>query len=512
MNLPSQDPALASRRWALLALTCVGAFMAPLDGSIVAVALPKMGPDLHLSFAASMWVQAAYLLAMAVLLIPLGRLADQGDRLRYYLAGIAIFTLGSLTAALSGNGTTLVLSRIVQGCGGALLSATSTAIVTSIFPPEERGRALGINVMAVYLGLSVGPPLGGLLVDHLGWPWIFLVNLPVGAAAFAWGWSLLAAVTERAPLRLLVPSTDTQSGGNPMVLERGRPAAPRDRIAPAADLLGAALLGAFLVCLIVPLTFSTEWGWRSPAVWLLLGLAPVALAAFVKVESRAAAPLVDLDLLRHNRLFAAANLASLLNYCALYAISVLTAVQLQLVLGHPARITGWIMLGQPLVQAGLSPLAGRLSDRIGSRTLATSGMLIVATGMVLLALIGRHASVPEVVGSLALVGLGMAAFSAPNTSAIMGSVQRHQLSVASAFLGTMRVTGQSLSVGVLGSIAASRLGPGGWNLLLRHAGGAGVADAFAWGYQAAMLTGALLAVLGAWASMTRGSHKTNDFN
>ena len=477
MPAPPLDPTLPRRRWALLALTCVGAFMAPLDGSIVAVALPRMGPELHLSFAASLWVQAAYLLAMAVLLIPLGRLADQGDRLRYYLAGIAIFTLGSLTAALSGNGTTLVLSRILQGCGGALLSATSTAIVTSVFPPEERGRALGINVMAVYLGLSVGPPLGGLLVDHLGWPWIFLVNLPVGAAAFAWGWSLLT------------------------------PRTLAERAAPRADLAGAALLGAFLCCLIVPLTFSSEWGWRAPLIWVLLGLAPVALAAFVRVEGRAQAPLVQLDLLRRNRLFAMANLAALLNYGALFAISVLTAVQLQLVLGHPARITGWIMLGQPLMQACLSPLAGRMSDRIGSRTLATAGMAIVATGMVWLALIGRGAGVAQVVAALAVVGLGMAAFSAPNTSAIMGSVQKQQLSVASAFLGTMRVTGQSLSVGVLGSIAASRLGPGGWEMLLHQAGANAAADAYAWGYRAAMLTGAGLALLGAWASLTRGDGK-----
>ena len=233
----------------------------------------------------------------------------------------------------------------------------------------------------------------------------------------------------------------------------------------------------------------------------------MALAGFVKAEGRAAAPLVDLDLLRRNRLFAMANLAALLNYCALYAISVLTAVQLELVLGHPARITGWIMLGQPLMQASLSPLAGRLSDRIGSRVLATAGMLIVAAGMVMLALIGQHASITEVVAALALVGLGMAAFSAPNTSAIMGSVQRQQLSVASAFLGTMRVTGQSLSVAFLGSIAASRLGPGGWNLLLSGTGGNSAATAFAWGYRAAMLTGAGLALLGAWASMTRGSGK-----
>jgi EmrB/QacA subfamily drug resistance transporter len=478
MNQPLPEPGVSQHRWALLGLTCVGAFMAPLDGSIVAVALPAMGPALHLSFAASLWVQAAYLLAMAVLLIPLGRLADQGDRLRYYLAGIAVFTLGSLCAALSRDATFLVLSRVLQGAGGALLTATATAIVAASFPPEERGRAVGINVMAVYLGLSVGPPLGGLLVDHLGWPWIFLVNLPVGVGAFAWGCTLL------------------------------RPRRARTGQRTAADLPGALLLGTLLVCLVVPLTFSTEWGWRAPAIWVLLALVPAAFTAFLRVEARSAAPLVDLDLLRHNRLFAAANLAALLNYCALYAISVLTAVQLELVAGHPARITGWIMLAQPLMQASLSPLSGRLSDRIGSRTLATAGMVIVAAGMVILALIADAGGIVPMVGALALVGLGMAAFSAPNTSAIMGSVARPQLSVASAFLGTMRVTGQALSVALLGSIAAARLGPGGWDRLLAMDGAPGVAGAFSWGYRAAMLTGASLALLGAWASMARGTSKT----
>jgi EmrB/QacA subfamily drug resistance transporter len=475
---PIVDFAPSDRRWALLALTSVGAFMAPLDGSIVAVALPAMGPALRLSFAASMWVQAAYLLAMAVLLIPLGRLADQGDRLRFYLVGILVFTLGSLAAALSVDGATLVLSRILQGSGGALLSATSTAIVTAAFPAGERGRAVGINVMAVYLGLSVGPPLGGLLVDHLGWPWIFLVNLPVGVAALAWGWHLL------------------------------EPRKPGPRQAgPPPDLPGAALLGTALICLIVPLTFSTQWGWHVPLPWALLLAAPLALAGFLAVERRRPAPMMDLDLLVGNRLFAAANLAALLNYCALYAISVLTAIQLQLVLGQPARITGWVMLAQPLMQASLSPLAGRLSDRIGSRTLATAGMLLVAVGMVLLALAGPRAGMHRMVGALALVGLGMAAFSAPNTSAIMGSVERHQLSIASAFLGTMRVTGQALSVGILGSLAAARLGAGGWHQLLRHTGGPEVAGAFAWGYRNAMFAGAALALLGAWASLTRGAHR-----
>jgi MFS family permease len=330
--------------------------------------------------------------------------------------------------------------------------------------------------MAVYAGLSVGPPLGGFLVDHYGWQWIFLVNLPIGLLTLLWGFSLLPT-TEREPSR-----------GEPM------------------DVKGAVLMAVLLVALIVPLTFSSQWTFHSAATWGLLAIVPFALWAFVAVERGQAFPLVDLDLLTANRLFASANLAALLNYCALFAVSVLTAVQLQLVMGHPARVAGWVMMGQPVMQTVLSPFAGRLSDRVGSRLLATSGMVFVALGMVLLGLLGRAASLGQVMGALAVVGVGMAAFSAPNTSAIMGSVKRSQLGVASAFLATMRVTGQALSVAFLGGIAASRLGSGGWRLLLRQGAAAGPAiEAFAWGYRAAMFTGAALALLGAWASLSRGA-------
>jgi EmrB/QacA subfamily drug resistance transporter len=470
---------LHSRRWELLALTSVGAFMGPLDGSIVAVALPVIGPDLGLSFSASMWVQAAYLLAMAVLLIPLGRLADRRGRVRFYLFGIVVFGLGSLLAALSMNGAWLVGSRVVQGVGAALLVATSAAIVTAVFPPGERGRALGINVMAVYLGLSVGPPLGGFLADSLGWRWIFLVNLPIAAVVLAWGW---------------------------LRLPRGeRPDGP----APRPDIAGSGLLAAFLLCLLVPLTFAPQWGWGSARTLVLLAAAAAALAGFIVVETRVPDPVLDLDLLLRNRLFAAANLAALLNYLALYAVSVLTAIWLQIVQGRSAALTGWLLLGQPVMMALLSPLSGRLSDRIGSRVLATGGMVAVAAGMVMLAAMPTGAGVPRVVAGLAVVGLGMAAFSAPNTSAVMGSVRRDQLSVAGAFLGTMRTTGQALSVAVLGGIAASRLGAEGGRLLFTHGQAAGdvaarTVHAYAEGYALAMVVGAGLALAGAAVSLTRG--------
>jgi len=480
---------LYARRWQLLALTSVGAFMGPLDGSIVAVALPTMGRSLGLSFTDSIWVQAIYLLVMAVLLIPLGRLADRHGRVHYYLGGIALFTFGSLLSALSMNAAWLIASRALQGGGAALLVATSAAIVTAVFPPQERGRALGINVMAVYLGLSVGPPLGGFLTDHFGWRSIFLVNLPIGVAVAACGY-------------LLLPRHE---GGDE---HAGRP-----------DPLGTGLWALTLVCLLVPLTFASQWGWGSPRTLGLLALAAAGLGCFVAVESRVRDPMLSLDLVLHNRLFAAANAAALLNYMALGAITLLTAFYLEVVQGHSAGLTGWLMLAQPVMMAALSPAAGRLSDRVGSRVLSSGGMVVVALGMLLLATIPAHSGLLRVMASLAVVGLGMAAFSAPNMSAIMGSVERRQLGLAGAFVGTMRVTGQALSVAVLGGIAASALGPRGGQLLLRLgvpvpgqsragavAAAAFVARNYTHGYRAAMVTGAGLALVGALASLTRGRH------
>jgi EmrB/QacA subfamily drug resistance transporter len=470
---------LHRRRWQLLALTSVGAFMAPLDGSIVSVALPVMGKDLHLSFTAAVWVSAAFLLTTAVLLIPAGRLADQHGRVRYYLIGIAIFTAASVLCAVSMNDTWLIASRILQGAGAAFMGATSAAIVTAVFPPNERGRALGINVMAVYIGLTVGPPLGGFIVDAAGWRWIFLINLPVGIVVLLWGWFML-------------PRSESEGG-------------------PRLDWIGSLLLGAFLVCLLVPLTFSVQWGWGSPATIGLLALSVASLVAFVVHERRVESPILNLDLVLKNRLFAAANTAALLNYMALYGIGLLTAIFLELVQGRSAALSGWLLLSQPLLMAALSPFSGRLSDRIGSRVLATGGMVAIAGGMVLLAFISATAPLWHVAGALVVVGLGMAAFSAPNTSAVMGSVRRDQLSQASAFLSTMRTSGQALSVALLGGIAASQLGAVGGRLLLTHGSGGGAVaahavDAYASGYQYAMLTGAALALIGAFVSLTRGAH------
>jgi len=476
---------LHRHRRRVLALASIGIFMTPLDGSIVSVALQPLARSLHLSYGEAIWVQAAYLLAISVCLIPFGRLADDHGRVRFFLAGVVVFTTGSVLAGLAPGAAVLLAARVVQGAGGALLSATAAALVTAAYPPSARGRALGFMTMWVYVGLTAGPLLGGLIVQHLtfpaaadSWRWIFYVNIPVGVATLLAGRSLLAA-------------------------ERHDRAAARATPASRFDLAGAALLALALASFIVPLTFGFQWGWVSLPALGLLATAALAGAAFVVVEDRRADPLLDLSLLRHNRLFATANLAALLNYAAMNAVTVLTAVFLEVVQHRPPQVAGLMLISQPVLMAVLSEPAGRLSDRIGTRVLASGGMMLIAVGLVLLATMSQAASVTRVMASLAVVGLGMAAFSAPNTSAVMGSVERSQLGVAASFLSTMRFTGQAVSVALLGGIAGSRLGAVGGRVIFL---GARVVDSgglYAQGYRLAMSVAAAMALTGGLVSLTR---------
>ena len=473
---------LYQRRWRVLVMTAIGALMTPLDSSIVSVALPAIGPHLHLSYTEALWVQAAYLLVISMLLIPVGRVADLHGPLRFYLAGALVFGLASIGAALSFNGASLIAARTVQGAGGALMFSTSAAILTSVFPSKDRGRVLGLNVMVAYLGLTLGPPIGGLIVTHTSWRWIFLLNIPVALATLVLGWNLLPA--ERRDRALLL-------GG-----ELGSPV--RRRI----DFVGAGILGIMLVTFFLPLTFSPFWGWGSKLTIGLLVAAVLLFAAFVAFERRVREPILDLALVRRNRTFAAANTATFLNYVAVFGVTIFTAVFLEIVQGRSAQRSGLMLLAQPVLMAGLSPFAGRLSDRIGSRVLVTCGQVFIAAGMVQLAYLSAVSPTWRVMLALATVGVGMAGFSSPNTSAVMGSVPRYQLNVASGFLATMRFAGQGMSIAVLGAIAAAGLGPnGGRVILLGEAASKASASAYAVGYHRAMLTGAGIAIAAAVSSL-----------
>jgi len=400
------------------------------------------------------------------------------------------------------------VARALQGCGGAFTSATSSALVAAVFPPQERGRGLGLNVMAGYVGLMAGPPLGGLIVSHTSWRWIFLLNVPLVIITLLGCWSLLGAENrDRAAARerALKKSVDGQPG--PPMVGNEPTAGARSAAGAGASLdwAGTAVLAAVLTTLLVPLISVPLWGWLSPLTVGLLACFVVFLVAFVMVENRVRDPLLDLDLLRKNRLFAAGTVAAFLNYAAAHAIATLTAVFLQVSQGYSAQHTGLFMLTQPVFMTTLSPAFGRLSDRLGSRALASAGMILVAAGMTQLAFLPSPTPAWRVILALSVTGIGMAAFSSPNTSSVMGSVEPSRLSLASGFLGTMRTAGQGVSIALLGAIAASGLGPtGGRVLFLGEKASQAAALSFADGYGAAMLVGAGLAVVGALVSLVRG--------
>ncbi len=471
----ADDDNLSERRWQLLAATATGAFIAPFDGSVVAIALPKIGPALHLSFVGALWVQVSYLLVLTVALIPAGRLADTWGGLRLYRIGLVAFALSSAAAGASISTTWLLAARCIQGLAAALLSATSTALVTEAFPGAERGKALGLNVTAVYLGLAAGPVLGGLLTQQVGWRSIFYVNVPVAAASLVLGWHLRSA----------------------RHLKRRTPRA-------SLDLPGVLLLVVALAAGTAGVSLAPIWGWTAVPSLALLAAGVGGVIALVAYESRRTEPFLDVGLFRRSRLFATANLAALANYMAFAAVTVLTSVFLEVVSGRSPEQAGLLLVAAPVAMVALSWLAGRASDALGSRWLSSGGMAVIAAGLVMLSQLPAQPSVSQIVGELLIVGVGMAAFSSPNTSAVMGAVPRSQLGVASGMLGTMRFLGQTLSIAVLGALATSQLGAGGQAVLLTgHAHGSGTASAYVSGYHLAMMAGAVIAIVGAAASLTR---------
>jgi MFS family permease len=515
---------LGRHLWRILVLGSIGMFMGTLVTTVVAVALPVMGPALRLTYSEALWIQAAYVITMCVFLIPVGRLADRHGLLRFYLLGLGIFAVFSVACALAFSGPFLIVMRCLQGMGAAFTAASAPALITTVFPPEWRGRGLGLNAMAGYLGLMAGPPIGGLIATHTSWRWIFLINVPLALGTLANGWFLLgaegrdraAALAGRVAAGVAAEAAAPRPAASPgSAAEVARPTTSAVDVGPGGaafgrrglglDWPGTILLAFFLVCLLIPLISVPFWGWRSPTTLGLLGAFVVLLGFFLVTESRVRDPLLDLALVGKNRVFAASTFTAFLNYAAIYGVTTLTAVFLELSEGFTPQHAGLLLLVQPAFMTALSPAFGRLSDRIGSRPPVAAGMLLTACGTTQLGLLPAPAPAWRVVLALATVGLGMAAFSAPNTSAVMGAVKKSELSLASGFLGTMRTAGQAVSIALLGAIAASGLGPtGGRVLFLGEKASEAAAASFADGYQTAMLVAAGLSVVGALVSLARG--------
>jgi EmrB/QacA subfamily drug resistance transporter len=387
-------------------------FLTPFMGSAVTVALPAMAVDLTMDAVGMGWVPTAFLLAAAVFLLPFGKASDIYGRRRVFLWGIGVFTAASGMCALAPSSTFLIAMRVVHGLGSAMIFSTGLAILTSVYSPAHRGRVIGITVAAVYLGLSAGPFVGGILTEQFGWRSIFVAVVPLGLG-------VLAAIQWK------VKAEWAEARGESL------------------DKAGCAIYGLSLVALMYGLSILPH---AAGALWMGVGLAGG--AGFVYWETRAAHPLLDLELFRANRVFALSNLAALTHYGATFAVSFLLSLYLQYIKGFTPQEAGFILVSQPLVQAFFSPFAGRLSDQVEPRIVASSGMGLTAAGLFLLTSLGPETSLGFVVACLLLLGVGFALFSSPNSNAIMGSVDRRLYGVASAALGTMRLMGNLLSMGV----------------------------------------------------------------
>ncbi len=450
--------------------------MAPLDGSIVTIAIPSIASSIKLGLETVVWIPLAYLLLLTVLLINAGRLADLRGRKRAYILGFIIFTTGSVLCGASATGLQLVMFRAVQGVGAAFIASNAAAIVTDAFPSSERGKALGINATAVYGGLMTGPVIGGILVQSFGWRSIFYVNVPIGIA-----------VVTLATLRLKDTRAKIEGEG--------------------FDFAGAGTLSLALASLLVALTLGGGFGWLSSPILVLLLLSAGAFLLFIYVEGRLARfPTFQLRMFANNRMFAAANTAAFLSYIAVTGVTFLTSIYLQDVKGLDPQEAGILLIVMSTAMALLSPVSGWLSDRFGSRLLGSAGMIIVSLGLILLSRLSIDSSAEDVVVGLLVIGIGFGLFSSPNTSAVMGSVQRSELGVAAGTLGTMRFMGQSMGLALVGAGIASALAP---EAILQLLAGLGAdnpvaREEFIIGMKDVFAVSALVAAIGTVASLVRG--------
>jgi EmrB/QacA subfamily drug resistance transporter len=451
----------ARHRWWILGAIGVGTFMSALDGSAVNTVLPVLRRELHTTVAGVEWVTTVYLLVVSALLLSFGRAGDLRGHKRIYLAGFGLFVLGSALCGLAPSAPALIALRGLQAVGAAMLFANAPAILTKSFPAEQRGRALGALGTFTYLGLTAGPSLGGWLTSVLGWRSVFYINIPVGAVAIA-----LA-------LRKI---------------EDDRPERNGERFDPP----GAVLFTAGLVALLVALNQGHAWGWGSAPIVGLFAAAVLLLAGFIAVERRRPAPMLDLSLFR-SWTFSAATVSALLNYICVYSVLFVLPFLLIQGRGLDPRHAGLVLTAQPIVMAVVAPFAGALSDRVGSRVLATFGMLCLAAGILLLAFLAREASLQAIAAALGVVGLGIGIFVSPNNSALMGAAPHHRQGIASGVLATARNLGMVLGVGLSGAVFTTILARSGDS----NAGG------LVEGVRASLFVAAGVAVLGAVTSLTK---------
>ena len=405
-----------------LIIASMSSFMTPFMLSSINIALPVLANEFKTDAVLLSWVQTSYLLAAAVCLVPFGRLADIYGRKKIFMIGQILISVTSLLAAVSVSAPMLIVFRIFQGAGGAMVFATGIAILTSVYPPQERGKVLGIAVAAVYIGLSCGPFFGGILTQHFSWRSIFLIYIPVGLFII---------------LLIIFRLKGEWTGAE----------------AEKFDLSGSLIYGIAIVAIMYGIS-------KLPAIssigLLIIGV--LALVVFVNWEKKIQSPVFEVKLFIENRTFAFSCLAALINYSATFAVTFLLSLYLQYIKELSPQIAGVVLISQPVMMAIFSPLAGRLSDRIEPRVIASMGMALTMVGLILLSFVGNSTVLVFIVISLMILGFGFALFSSPNMNAIMGSVDKRFYGIASGSVGTMRLLGQMLSMGIATLIFALFIG------------------------------------------------------
>ena len=411
-----------NRKWWTLAAVAFALFMIMLDNTVVNVALPVIQQELGIGVSALEWVVTGYVLSFAVLLLSGGKLADMFGRRRIFLLGLAVFTISSLLCGLAGNVELLVSARVLQGVGAALMMPASLSIITATFAHHERGAALGIWAGVSALALAVGPLVGGLITEHIGWNWIFYINVPVG---------LLGIVAGRVIIR---ESKDTSH---------------EQRL----DLPGLLTSGVALFALVFALIEANTHGWTSPLILGLFALALVAGTAFVLLELHQQLPLFDLALFR-DPTFSGANAVALLVSLAMFGVFFFISLFMQNVLGYSPVRAGAAFLPMTLLIIVVAPITGKASDRIGSRWLMTSGMALTGISLLVFAQLQADSSYLALLPGMVLGGLGMAITMTPMTAAALSSVPPDKAGVGSGMLNTFRQVGGSLGIALMGAILA----------------------------------------------------------
>ncbi len=409
-----------------LAITGVGlgVFMATVDFSIVNISLPTLMAELNASLATVEWVIISYALVVTSLMLGAARLGDMLGKRRVYLAGLAVFSLGSLLCALAGGAIWLIIFRAVQALGAVMMQSLGMGIVTEVAPRHRLGRVLGIMGSVVALGLAAGPPLGGLLIGAIGWRAVFWVNVPVGLVA----WLFVA---------------------------RYVPGSPPVETGQRFDAAGALVLLVCLTAYALGVTLGQQWGFERGEVWGLLGLSAITLIAFVRLEGARAQPMLDLSLFR-DRVFGLNLVMAWLAFLLMGGTFTLPFI-LQIVLGYTPQQTGLMMMVVPVSMGVTSPLAGNLADRLGSRVVSLAGLVLMAIGCLCLSSIDQQVGTWGYILRVAPLGVGLGLFQTPNNSAIMGAAPRHRLGVASGLVALSRTLGNTSGVPLMGAFFAAHV-------------------------------------------------------